>query len=424
MSKLFQIATSGVPGPVHIAIPIDVQMTETGTRSIPPFVPIKPCTPDDLTLRRAVRLISDMGRSGVLLLGHGAKKASKEIIRFAEQTGWPVATTPRGKGAFPENHYLSLGVYGLAGNEIAINILNNNDHDLLMVVGSSLGELATCNWSENLVQGKKIIHIDIDSTEFNKNYMSDVNICGDAAEVINQLSSYLWEMGIAQKLHINHQFNNSAERNHGLAALKRLMPMNADVEEWNTKLAIQQIGACASEDTRFYIDIGEFMTYAIQNLKIVESQDFDIDINFGAMGSGIGGAIGAKLAQPMRPVICITGDGCFFMHGMEILVAKEYRLPIVFFVINNSRLGMVYHGHKLQYKRCLDHFSQIRVDISRMVESLDIRTAQVNSLADLQPERMREWQHYGGPVVVEVMVDGNEIPPMGDRVKFLEGATY
>lgn len=423
ISNSFQIAISDVPGPVHVAIPIDIQMTEIGTPYFSSILQVKPDF-DKLAVRRAAKLIYDTGSRGALLLGHGAKKACREILEFAEQTGWAVATTPRGKGAFPENHSLSLGVYGLSGHSKAIDYLNQTEHDFLIVVGSSLGELSTCNWNKNLTAGKKMIHIDIDAAEFNKNYMADIRICGDAAMVIKQLLIHLLEMGIPQRVNINHQVNNLIEQNKAAAALNRPVPMKADLNEWSTKHVIQQIGACASDNTRFYIDIGEFMTYAIQNLMIIEEQDFDIDINFGGMGSGIGGAIGAKLAEPIRSVICITGDGCFFMHGMEILVAKEYNLPIVFFVINNARLGMVYHGHMLQYKRCLSEFSQSRTNLFSVIESLGIRTAQINSLAELQPEHLWEWQQCGEPVVVEVVVDGNEVPPMGERVKFLEGATY
>lgn len=408
----FQIATSGVPGPVHITIPIDVQMTEVGNPYIPGKLETTITEIDTQTVRRAAKLISAAGSRGALLLGHGAKQASREIIEFAELTGWPAATTPRGKGTFPENHVLSLGVYGLSGHTKAIEFLNHNEHDVLIIVGSSLGELSTCNWENKLASGKQIIHIDIDATEFNKNYVTDISVCGDAAAVIKQLTIYLLEMGgIPPSFNILHK-----ARPHE--------PMKPDLTEWSTKHAIQQIGACASDQTRFYIDIGEFMTYSIQYLTITEGQKFDIDINFGGMGSGIGGAIGAKLAEPFRPVVCVTGDGCFFMHGMEILVAKEYNLPIVFFIINNARLGMVYHGHMLQYKRCLSDFSQNRVNISSLVESLGIRSVQISTLADLQPEQMLEWQNYGKPIVVEIVVEGNEIPPMGDRVKFLAGATY
>ena len=101
-------------------------------------------------------------------------------------------------------------------------------------------------------------------------------------------------------------------------------------------------------------------------------------------------------------------------------------MPIVFAVINNARLGMVYHGHMLQYDRCLIDFSQQRVSIAAVAQSLGIRHMQVESVEQLQAEHVQQWFAEGvsGPIVVEIVVDGNEIPPMGERVKFLQGATY
>lgn len=416
IAHAYHVAISDVPGPVHLAVPINIQMQDIGNVQPPkPHELAFSQQVDDLTIRRVAQLISDSGSKGVLLLGHGAKVARSAIVRLTEYTGWYAATTPRGKGAFPEDHPLSLGVYGLAGNAKAIEYLNGNEHQVLMVIGSSLGELSTCNWDPRLVKGKKLIHIDIDATELGKNYIPDIAVCGDAEIVVEQTLRHLH----------SSQFPERLSKLQATIHDDFLEPAQPKKEQdWNTKIAIEQIGACAPQNARFYIDIGELMTYAIQNIRITHDQHFDIDINFGAMGSGIGGAIGAKLAEPHRPVICITGDGSFFMHGSEVLTAKEYRIPLLFFVINNARLGMVYHGHMLQYKRCHDDFSQERVDLSKVVDSLGIRSVQVKSLDDLQPEQMQQWLSYNEPVVIEVVVEGNEIPPMGERVKFLEGATY
>ncbi len=408
LEEAFITAISGVPGPVHLSIPIDLQMVDIGPYQAPLIRYPVPREPDDHSIHEACKLIEAAKQQGVLLLGHGAKSAKQEIIQFAEQTGWLVATTPRGKGAFPEDHPLSLGIYGLSGNGTAIEKLNGIDHKVIIVVGSSLGELATCNWEKRLVEGKKLIHIDRDNKEFDKNYAADLTICGDSRIVMERLVSSFPDSG-----------ENKTIRHSGDKYLS-----NDSSPKWNTQTAIEHIGEIAPINTRFYLDIGEFMTYSIHNLRITKAQQFDIDINFGAMGSGIGGAIGAQMAEPYRPVICITGDGCFFMHGLEILTAKEHHLPILFVIINNARLGMVHHGHMLQYKRCLDNFSQDRIDLSAVVKAMGIRSVQVASLDDIHADQVLQWLAYGEPVVIEVIVDGNEVPPMGERVKFLEGATY
>ncbi len=416
LANAYSVAVQGVPGPVHLSIPIDIQMTEIG-QPILPQVPQPERHFDETNIRNTAELIVQAENRGTLLLGFGAKSARDAIIQFVEKTGWFVATTPRGKGAFPEDHPQFLGVYGLSGNTKAINQLNSNLYDVLMVIGSSLGELATCNWESKLAAGKQLVHIDIDSSEFGKNYTPDITVCGDAKLVVERLLLEIDQLCYSQNRNVVHQYSYHLEgKKNKLATIES--------DKWSTSIAIEHISGCAPDNTRFYIDIGEMMTYSIQSLCISGDRQFDIDINYGAMGSGIGGAIGAKLAEPDKPIICITGDGCFFMHGLEILTAKEYHLPVLFVVINNSRLGMVYHGHMLQYHRCLEDFSQTRVSIVDMVKALGVRSVEVSSLADLQPKEMNQWLSYGEPVVIEVNVDGEEIPPMGERVKFLEGATY
>jgi acetolactate synthase I/II/III large subunit len=415
IAAAYSIAVQGVPGPVHIQIPIDIQMSEIG-QPVFPLIPKPKRKMDESNIGRAVELVVNTGVRGALLLGFGAKSAKSAIVQFVEETGWLVATTPRGKGAFPEDHALSLGVYGMSGHKKAISYMNGNSYDVLMVVGSSLGELATCNWEPLLAAGKHLIHIDIDESEFGKNYHTDVTICGDASLVMERI---LLEL----EIRTNFQGSSGTERHQNDSSIRNKLE-KVELENYSTSSVIRQISKCAPDNTRFYVDIGEMMTYSIQNLYINNERQFNIDLSYGAMGSGIGGAIGAKLAEPGRPVICITGDGCFFMHGMEILTAKEYHLPVLFIVINNARLGMVYHGHMMQYNRCLGDFSQDRVDITDMVRALGICAVQVNSLEDMKESDINRWLDLCEPVVIEVIVDGEEIPPMGERVKFLEGATY
>lgn len=137
------------------------------------------------------------------------------------------------------------------------------------------------------------------------------------------------------------------------------------------------------------------------------------------MGSGLSAAIGSKLAEPDRPVVALTGDGCFFMHGMEILTAKEYNLPVLFVVMNNARLGMVYQGHTLQYKRSHPSFEQEPVNIAAIAEAMNIPNFRVDDLDDLSQNMMDALTGLNGPAILEVALVDNNIPPMGDRVKFL-----
>lgn len=400
------IAQSGVPGPVHLEIPINVQMQEISAREAAP-IQLTPIPFQLSKIRELATFIVNPKHRGAILAGYGAKIARNELLTFAESLGWPVATSPRGKGAFPENHPLSLGVYGLAGHDLAIDYLNSNDFEILLVIGSSLGELATNNWDPKLLEGKKLLQIDIDADTIGKIYEPELFVIGDAQIVLQQ---------------INLMINSIPRKSATLGFNQSTRAENED--NFTTQSAIRTIGHLAPNNTRIYVDIGEFMTYSIHELQIRPDMDFDIDINFGGMGSGIGGAIGAKLAEPWRPVYCITGDGCYFMHGSEMLTAKEFHIPVVFFVINNRRLGMVHHGHLLQYQRALPEFSQTRVSIANAARELGITTYSVDDLESLRALLNHQIPNVDAPIMVEVVVNGEEIPPMGGRVKFLEGATF
>ena len=161
------------------------------------------------------------------------------------------------------------------------------------------------------------------------------------------------------------------------------------------------------------------MSYVIHHMKVLDYDSYNINVHFGAMGTGIGSAIGSKLAEPERPVVCITGDGCFFMHGMEILTAKEKGLPILFIVMNNARLGMVYHGHSLQFKRTHPSFEQEAVNIAAMAAAMSIPSFRINGMEDINSDVINRLLGSNGPAILEVALIDNNVPPMGDRVKFL-----
>jgi acetolactate synthase-1/2/3 large subunit len=201
--------------------------------------------------------------------------------------------------------------------------------------------------------------------------------------------------------------------------VEKQAPQEVSRSDYNTQNVLRSLQDQLPPDTRFTVDIGEFMSYVIHYMKVQDSDSYSINVHFGAMGSGIGSAIGSKLAEPERPVACITGDGCFFMHGMEILTAKEYGLPILFVVINNARLGMVYHGHSLQFKRTHRSFEQEEVDISAMAAAMGIPSYRVSELDDLHSEAIDRLLGAKGPAVLEIALKDNNAPPMGDRVKFL-----
>jgi acetolactate synthase-1/2/3 large subunit len=401
VAKAVSIALSGIPGPVHVQMPIDVQLEQIEPVPLPPFPQQEISVPDRGLLKQAATALLER-RKGIIFVGQGARRTIPNIIRLAETLRWPIVTTPQAKGSVPDSHPLNYGVFGFAGQEKAAKLIEDQEHRAIIIIGSSLGETATSNWNRQLVGDRFAVQIDIDESVFHRTYPIDLPIRGDAGLSIGMLLRELEKMG-CRKNHIEP------------AASTPTPDLSGGYNTQNVLLSLQN---CLPASSRYAVDIGEFMSYVIHYMKVPQSDCFDINVHFGAMGTAIGASIGMQLADPHRPVVCITGDGCFFMHGMEVLTAKEYNLPILFVIVNNARLGMVYHGHSLQYKRSHPRFEQRPVSISAMAYSLGIPSWRVESLQDISPEMVHEML-VDGPMVLEISIVDNNTPPMGDRVKFL-----
>lgn len=401
--KATQIALSGVPGPVHVAMPIDVQMGNVEKLPIPKLE-IERHPSIDLTLIKQVADHLMQKKKGFIFAGQGVRNSVAQVLELAELLNWPIVATPVAKGLFREDHPLFSGVFGFAGKDDTSSLVNEGDAETLLVLGSSLGETATSNYNPNLSKDRFVIQVDFDATVFNRKYPVDIPIHGDMSEGLTKLIEELKARGL--------------ERPKTIKAIKQESPTTTE-EEFNTKNVLRKLQEFLPSSTRYTIDIGEFMAYVIHDMEVMEEDTFDINVHFGAMGSGLSAAIGSKLADPNRPVVAITGDGCFFMHGMEILTAKEYNLPVLFVVMNNARLGMVYQGHTLQYKRSHPSFEQEPVNIAAMAEALNIPNFRVDTFEDLSQNVLNALTYLKGPAILEVALVDNNIPPMGDRVKFL-----
>ncbi|QMT18210.1 thiamine pyrophosphate-binding protein [Planococcus maritimus] len=403
VAKATQIALSGVPGPVHVAMPIDVQMGNVEHLSMPKLevertAPIS----NELVKRVADRLMQK--KKGFIFAGQGVRNSVAQVVELAELLDWPIVATPVAKGLFRGDHPLFSGVFGFAGNEQTSLLVNEGDAETLMVLGSSLGETATSNYNPNLAKDRFVIQLDFDDTVFGRKYPVNIPVHGDMTDSLSQIIDELKDRGLTRPETVK-----LVERDQGT---------ERDAE-YNTKNVLLKLQELLPASTRYTIDIGEFMAYVIHHMEVLEEDTFDINVHFGAMGSGLSAAIGSTLAEPDRPVVALTGDGCFFMHGMEILTAKEYNLPVLFVVMNNARLGMVYQGHTLQYKRSHPSFEQEPVNIAAMAEALNIPNFRVDTFDDLSQNMLDALTGLNGPAILEVALVDNNIPPMGDRVKFL-----
>ena len=196
--KATEIAISGVPGPVHIAMPIDVQQDEVQTIEIPEPPKRAPIVPDLDTIKKVAEELLKR-ENGYIFVGQGVRNSIEQLIELAEMLDWPILTSPQAKGYIPETHPLLAGVFGFAGHEAASTLVNEGDGQALLVVGSSLGETATNNWNLNLTKDRFTVQMDFDQSVFNRKYKIDIPVLGDINLSLAFLIEELKTLGLSRK---------------------------------------------------------------------------------------------------------------------------------------------------------------------------------------------------------------------------------
>ncbi|WP_239618588.1 thiamine pyrophosphate-binding protein [Cohnella mopanensis] len=401
--KAIRIAMTPPCGPVYLSIPIDVQRGEVHGSLPEPLnlAEIQAVIPARERLERASELLN-RSSDGLIMVGRGGRGFSSEIMQLSERLQWPIITTPAGKGVVPADFALNLGNYGFSSTDAASEYVNSSRPSCILVLGTSLGEASTCNFNEVLVAGRTVIHVDRDPQELGKVFKTDVSVQGDLKEVLPYL------------------IQNS--RSSSKAIYRRSMALNEPYERNHTglslRLFLERLKSAMPSDTRYVCDIGEFTNFVLKYLEVPRGGDFEINLDYGAMGSAIAGGAGLYAADPSRPVAVFAGDGCFFMNGMDILTAKEYRIPVVYFIINNAMLSYVVRGQKFLYNRTIPDYKQERISIAEMMSVAGIRAMSVDRMEDVRniPAFVKELD---GPCIIEVNTDGSEPAPILDRLKAL-----
>lgn len=400
LAYAIKLANTVPKGPVHLSIPIDIQLNQF-EGEIPVYESVITLEKEYTPIPKEAYEIIDNAKRGLILVGKGARGFSKSIMELSMHLQWSIVTTPEGKGVIPAEFVFNLGNYGFASTEAANAYVTNTNTDCLLVMGSSLGENATSNFSKALIKGKKVIHIDFDAKELGKVYTTDVTICMDLKYALPQLlmnTKAVGDIGFIKPV-INQPI---LKTNTGLS-LKEFM---------------EKLPEYMPKETYYMADMGEFMNFVFKYLHIPAEGDFETNLNYAAMGCAIGGAVGVHVANTGKKIAVIAGDGDFFMNGMEILTAKEFHYPIIYFIVNNAMLGFVDHGHQFLFNRVVSEFKQERISIANMLAPCGIRTMEINDIKQMSgiTELLKDLD---GPAVIELITDGSEASPNGDRLKAL-----
>lgn len=416
--RSLKLAKSGRPGPVHLNLPADAMCADVVEDIVLPEQYHVRCEPvDGAAVRRASRLLV-AAQKPAMLVGHGilSRETVTGIIRLAELLNMPVATTPKSKGVFPEDHPLSLGVFGFAGSSLAESYLFENGVDTLLAVATSFNEFATYGWDPRLADQRAIIQVDIDPTQFGKNYPCSVGLLGDAGVVLRDLLAEI-EQSASQPLGGKVspvQIHCKAPRYH------EPEKMGSDAMPLKPQRLMHDLRESLPDDTIFFVDAGNNLAWAIHYLTITRPGAFITGLGFSSMGYGVAAAIGGKLAAPDRPVVAIVGDGGFLMNGMEVATAVHYGIPVIWVVENNAQLGMVHHGQQMSANGRVIASDFPRIDFTKVAEGLGAKAYHIERPGEISRKLMDEIIKSKRPTVLDVVIDAAERPPIQSRIKSLD----
>ncbi len=392
--RAFEIAESGRPGPVLIDITKDVTSAECEFVSVPKKAHVKPALPSEDKLKEIVAMIDGAERP-VILVGGGAQisGASDIVARIARKADIPAAHTLMAAGVLSYGEEHNLGLVGMHGNLSAGKAIANCD--VLLAVGTRFSDRVATDKTRFAKNGK-VIHIDIDAAEINKNIQSAVSVIGDVKDVLTALLPHI------------------AER-------KRPEWM-AKVAEWKTKdykpkdkdgalrphQIMRQISALTDDDVVIATDVGQHQMWAAQYCGRIKPRHFITSGGLGTMGFGFGAAMGAQVAKPQSRVVMITGDGSFHMNLNEMCTAVSFGLPIVVVVMNNHVLGMVRQWQTLFYeKRYSATTLDRKTDYVKLADAfggLGFRASTEAEFADVFAKALAS----GRPCIIDAVIDRDE----------------
>lgn len=339
IKEAFYIARTGKPGPVVVDLPKDI-MLELGDDSYPESINMRSYKPNTSVhygqLKKAISILEESKRP-LFLIGGGVTiaRAGKELTQLIEKTQIPVISTIMGKGCLPTTHPLYIGNIGMHGS-YASNMATNNC-DVLFSIGTRFNDRITGRINEFAVHAK-IIHIDIDPAAISRNISVDIPIVADAKEAITQLLKMAGTYDTKEWVSQIKQWNNE----HPIPCNKddALCP-SAIIDEINKQYP----------DSIVVTDVGQHQMWTTQFLEMNGTRQLLTSGGLGTMGFGLPAAIGAKIGNPERTVICVSGDGGFQMNIQELATAACQELPLIICVFNNGNLGMVRQFQNVFYQK-------------------------------------------------------------------------
>lgn len=388
--RVFTIAQTGRPGPVLVDITKDVTAAPCEyEKQVPEEIVRQSDTITEQDMDRAVEMIRKASKP-FIFVGGGAvlSNASDELRAFAHKIQAPVADSLMGKGAFDGADELYTGMVGMHGTKTSN--FGITEADLLIVVGARFSDRVTGNASK-FAKNAKILQLDIDPAEINKNIKVDASIIGDVKVILRKLNARLDP--------VNHD-----EWIAHIERMKDMYPLRYDKNLLTGPFIVQTINEVTGGDAVIVTEVGQHQMWAAQYYQYRQPRTLLTSGGLGTMGYGLGAAIGAKMGCRDKTVINIAGDGCFRMNMNEIATATRYNIPVVEVIVNNHVLGMVRQWQTLFYgKRYSQTILNDSVDFVKIAEAMGARAYRVTQKEELEPV-LREAISLNIPVVIDCQI--------------------
>ena len=391
--KAFAIAKKGRPGPVLIDIPKDV------TANKAEYVKEKPIAVEpsqnicETQLDTAVEMIKE-AKKPYIFVGGGAilSGASEELYTFAKKVDAPVTDSLMGKGAFPGTDPLYTGMLGMHGTKTSN--YGVSECDLLIVIGARFSDRVTGN-AQKFAQNAKIIQIDVDVAEMNKNVMISAGVVGDIKVVLDRLNERLEQQ-------------DHAEWVTKIQEYKEKYPLVYHKDVLSGPFVVEEIYRQTKGEAIISTEVGQHQMWAAQFYKYTKPRTFLTSGGLGTMGYGLGAALGAKSGREDKVVVNIAGDGCFRMNMNEIATAVRHNIPVIQVVINNHVLGMVRQWQNLFYgQRYSATVLNDAVDFVKLTEAMGAEGIRATTQEEFK-SAFEKAMNLGRPVVIDCQIDSDD----------------
>lgn len=407
--RAFEIAASGRPGPVLIDITKDATAnTAEYTKQIPKKIDNYKIQSEVEDFDKVIEMINAAERP-FIYAGGGviAAGASDQLIKFRELVDAPITTSLMGIGAFPESDPNFTGMIGMHGTKITSLAIKNCD--LLIAIGARFSERVTCA-PDSFAKNAKIIHIDADVAEIDKNIMTDAHLIGDAKAVLDELNKRLSKLDRKDWMEQIYKWKEEYPVCH------------PGSDEFNPQYVVEELDRTVGDDAIIVTDVGQHQMWTAQYYKINKPRHFISSGGLGTMGFGLGAAIGAKVANPDKTVINVTGDGCFHMNMQELATAAKEELQVIDILINNNVLGMVRQWQRLFYgKRFSNTTLDKKTDYDMVAKGLGANAFTVTNAEEFKAALGAALADKTKPALINCVVnpDNNVLPmvPGGESIE-------